>query len=147
MYLLPDGTVTTYSGNQIKDGTYTLDDDTTIDVVGGMIKSADMTMESEAEADTELAKNQDMENQQLQTELTQLKKQIAETQTQFVAMQKQLTDNSQVIAKFDELVKSVSLAQTPNTNSENAPNQSQYTPAQQKKKSWANVFQNTTTTN
>ena len=143
LYLLPDGTVTSYSGRQIADGTYTLEDDTSIDIVGGMLKSADMTME----ADTELAKNQDMENQQLQTELTQLKKQIADNQTQFVAMQKQLADNSQVIAKFDELVKSVSLAQTPNTNSENAPNQSQYTPSQQKKKGWANAFQNTNVTN
>ena len=77
-----------------------------------------------------------MENQQLQTELTQLKKQLADNQTQFVAMQKQLADNSQVIAKFDELVKSVTLAETPNVSSENAPNQTQYTPAQQNKKSW-----------
>ncbi len=143
-YILPDGTVTSYSGRQIADGTYTMEDDTTIDVVDGKIKSADMTM-SDVE-DIEMANKTDMENQELKQELTALKKQLAENQTQFVAMQKQLTDIVKFNNELDEVVKSVTLAQTPNISSENAPNQTQYTPSQQKKKSWAGAFQNTQTT-
>jgi hypothetical protein len=144
LYVLPDGTVTSYSGRQIADGMYTLEDDTTIDVVDGKIKSADMTM-SETE-DIEMAKKSDMENTELKQELTALKKQVTDNQTQFVAMQKQLADNAQIISKLDALVKSVSLAETPNVSSENAPNQTQYTPSQLKKKNWAGAFQNTQTT-
>lgn len=144
LYVLPDGTVTSYSGRQIADGAYTLEDDTTIDVVDGKIKSPEMAM-SETE-DIEMAKKTDMENQELKQELTALKKQLADNQTQFVAMQKQLADIVKFNNELDEVVKSVTLAQTPNVSSENAPNQTQYTQAQLKKKSWAGAFQNTQTT-
>jgi hypothetical protein len=100
----PDGTVLTARGNSAMDGVYTLEDGTTIEVVGGLIVSK--------------------ENEQALQSETPQSAELTELKTQFASQSNEMKELKQMLVQLTQVIQTTTKAQTPNVNADLVPTES-----------------------